>query len=340
VIAGAPTPALVEMLKRPEYRCRYWAKRELRERDPGEVGAAVDAWLAGLDPAEPRFRHHQLEALWLRRGLDLPSGDLLTGLLACDQPLARPAATEQLSFAFAELPDPIAALRARANDESPIVRMQAAIAATYIGSGEALEAALETLKHPHEGHISYAIRTALGSCTLKPHWQGNEAFGAAHPELGSFLTAFDAARKPKPKKVASQDAAFDQQKDLSAIRVTCVREQLRFDLTKFEVKPGQPVKLTFSNPDATAHNLVIAKPGSAEEIGLASNEMARDPAAMQEGQFIPKDKLGLMLHRTRMLAPGSEETLRFIAPAQPGSYPYLCTFPGHWFVMRGEMVVK
>ena len=28
----------------------------------------------------------------------------------------------------------------------------------------------------------------------------------------------------------------------------------------------------------------------------------------------------------------------FRAPA-PGRYPFLCTFPGHWMAMQGEMVV-
>ena len=340
VIAGAPTAALMSLLARPEYRYRYWAKRELRERPPTEVQAAVEVWLEGLDRADPRYPHHQLEALWLLRGLDLPVGALLTALLESPEPLARAAATEQLRFAHGELADSIKALRARANDESPIVRMQAAIAASYIGTPEALEAALETLRHPHEGHVAYAIRCSLGSRTLKPHWHGNEAFQAAHPELASFLTKFEQSQKPKAKKVASADAAFDQRKDLAQVRITCVREQLRFDVTEFEVKAGQPVKLIFSNPDATPHNLVIAKPGSAEEIGLASNEMAKDPAAMQEGQFIPKDKTALILQRTKMLAPGNEEILRFTAPKEPGKYPFLCTFPGHWFVMKGEMLVK
>jgi len=32
--------------------------------------------------------------------------------------------------------------------------------------------------------------------------------------------------------------------------------------------------------------------------------------------------------------------LRFLAPEKPGIYPYLCTFPGHWVLMKGEMIVK
>jgi putative heme-binding domain-containing protein len=33
------------------------------------------------------------------------------------------------------------------------------------------------------------------------------------------------------------------------------------------------------------------------------------------------------------------EVLRFHAPKDPGIYPYVCTFPGHWVVMNGVMVV-
>ena len=33
-------------------------------------------------------------------------------------------------------------------------------------------------------------------------------------------------------------------------------------------------------------------------------------------------------------------SLRFVAPTEPGEYPYLCTYPGHWVIMRGVMVVR
>jgi azurin len=32
--------------------------------------------------------------------------------------------------------------------------------------------------------------------------------------------------------------------------------------------------------------------------------------------------------------------MRFEAPEKPGRYPYLCTFPGHWVVMKGVMIVR
>jgi len=38
-------------------------------------------------------------------------------------------------------------------------------------------------------------------------------------------------------------------------------------------------------------------------------------------------------HRTRI-------TISFRAPAEPGRYPYLCTFPGHWMIMNGDLIVE
>ncbi|NRB73994.1 MAG: hypothetical protein HRU46_06520, partial [Verrucomicrobiales bacterium] len=54
--------------------------------------------------------------------------------------------------------------------------------------------------------------------------------------------------------------------------------------------------------------------------------------------FVPKsDKI---LHHSKLLEPNTSETMRFHAPKTPGVYPYVCTFPGHWIIMKGEMVVK
>ena len=37
--------------------------------------------------------------------------------------------------------------------------------------------------------------------------------------------------------------------------------------------------------------------------------------------------------------PNGRADLNFTAPTQPGRYPYLCTFPGHWRVTRGVLLV-
>ena len=338
-IAGAPLGQLLDILKRREYRYRYWAKRELRERDPAKVKAALDSWVAKLDPADPRHHHHQIEAVWLYRGIDATNTQLLAELLECGDHHARAAATHQLRYWHDQLGDGPARLRKRANDPSGLVRMEAAIAASYIGTPAALDALLDTLNHPNIGHLSYAIRTALGSRMIEPLWKGNVDFAAAHPELPKFMAAFDLRQKMSPKKnYSARDAEFDTQKNLKVVKISAVKERMLYDVTRFEVQAGQPVRIDFTNPDATAHNIVIVAPGAEAEIGEAANEMAKNPREAQRGQYIPKSKK--VLHATRMVPPLSATALRFTAPKEPGDYPYICTFPGHWIIMKGVMVVR
>ena len=47
-----------------------------------------------------------------------------------------------------------------------------------------------------------------------------------------------------------------------------------------------------------------------------------------------------MRQDTDVVPPRSSFTIHFRAPAERGRYPYLCTFPGHWMVMNGQMIVE
>jgi azurin len=338
-IAGAPIPALLELLKSPQYRIRDLAKRELSERNRSDVATALGAWVRALDPKAPRFRHHQLEAVWTFRTIGHTQPALLREVIACDEPLARAAATQQLRYWHAQLPDALELLRARANDDSGLVRMEAVLAAAHIGTRPALEAILGALARPADTHLAYAIRTSLDSANLARFWKGNQAYLAAHPEIPEFVRKQAAAARPSRKgseKGTSSEAAFDRQDNLLAITISAVPERMLFDVRRFEVKAGQPVKLTFNNPDLMQHNLVIVKPGALEEVGVAGNEMAKDPEGIKK-DFVPRSEK--VLYATRLINPQASTVLRFRAPTEPGSYPYVCTFPGHWVIMNGVMEV-
>lgn len=336
-IAGASIAELLELLKRPEYRIRYWAKRELRERDPQLVKQQLDSWVAGLGRNDRRFRHHQLEALWLYRGIDATNFDLLRELLICEEHLARAAAVEQLRYWHRHLSDSVALLQAAANDPSAIVRMQAAIAASYYGSREALDAMLDVLKHPRGGHLDYAISCALGSSPLKQHWENNPEYERVKELLGTSKR-----KSPYDEPPATpQEAMFDAQENLKVVNIGCIPERMKYTVEQFDVRPGQGVKIVFTNPDATDHNLLFVMPGALQEVGMAANEMARDPLNANS-DFIPAEKKSLIIHATPMIGPTRHKqvhVLRFTAPLEPGVYPYVCTFPGHWVVMKGNMVV-
>lgn len=107
----------------------------------------------------------------------------------------------------------------------------------------------------------------------------------------------------------------------------------------FTVKAGQKVKITLENKATVPqpHNLIIAKPGTLQKVGMLANTMLTDPQAMAKN-YIPESPD--ILWHTKLVQPGQTETLEFTAPAEAGDYPYLCTFPGHWMLMQGVMKVE
>ena len=338
-IHGASLDQLLNILKRPEYRYRYWAKRELRERNSAKVKDSLEKWVGNLDSKDPRYRHHQIEAVWLYRGINAVNTKLLSELLNCDNHNARAAAAHQFRYWHSHFKKQEEILKKLANDPSSLVRMETAIAISYIGTPWALDALVKILNQPNIGHLSYAINATLGSHTIKPLWSDSHDATTKYTEIAKFITAFNLRQKMSPKKrYSARDAEFDNRKGLKVIKISAVKERMLFDVTRFEVNAGQPVRIDFTNPDATAHNIVIVAPGAEAEIGEAANEMAKDPKEAQRGQYVPKSKK--VLHATRMVAPLSAESLRFVAPKEPGEYPYLCTFPGHWIIMKGTMVVN
>ena len=340
-IAGASIPELLDLLKSENYRTRYRAKVELRERKPQDTEEAAERMtaLGQVDQWEDEDYAAVREAMWLGLSVDKNFAHGVLPLLNSKSPKARAVATRALRFNSLEFKHSWELLRKSCNDPSGLVRLEAAIAASYIGTPEALEAALDLLKHPMDPYLTYALRTSLDSHTLQPLWKGNAAFMQKHPELEKFLKDSEPTKPAlmAKKKKPEPPNPFDNQPGLQTITIKTIPERLLYDLREFKVAPGAPVKLVFENPDVTPHNLLIVQPGAADEVGMAGNEMAKTPDGFAKG-FIPDSPK--ILHKTKMLNQGDREVLRFTAPTAKGRYPYICTFPGHWLVMKGEMVVE
>ncbi len=112
---------------------------------------------------------------------------------------------------------------------------------------------------------------------------------------------------------------------------------LSFATRSFTVKAGELIELTLSNPDVVPHNWALVKPGTLRAVGELSNRLISDPDAVFR-HYIPNSSD--VLHYTNVVFPKDEFTIYFNAPKDPGRYPYLCTFPGHWLVMNGQMIVE
>ena len=123
---------------------------------------------------------------------------------------------------------------------------------------------------------------------------------------------------------------------VQVVRIQSLPEQMLFDRKWFAVQAGKPVQIVLANPDVMQHNLVIGQPGSLQEIGTKGTAMPL-PTDPEAKPYVPDTPL--VLHATRLLSEGDTARLTFTAPAKPGEYPFVCTFPGHWVRMYGVMLV-
>jgi len=128
---------------------------------------------------------------------------------------------------------------------------------------------------------------------------------------------------------------------VSVFVVKTVREQMRYDVQRIVVEAGKPFEIIFENDDMMPHNLVVVQPGAREEIGLVTDKMQPQQLDRQGRAFLPsgRELTRKILAATKLIEPGQKETLKLTAPTKVGTYDYVCTFPEHWKVMFGELVV-
>jgi putative membrane-bound dehydrogenase-like protein len=165
-IAGQPIAQLLDLLKEPEDRVRYRAKIELSARDTKEVLSAVQGWIDRLDPKDPQYEHHMMEALWLHQWNNRVNQKLLSRMLRSSDPWARAAATRVLCYWRDRVPDALSLLKVQANDEHPAVRLEAIRATSFFQTSDAATVALESLNHPQDRFLEYTLDQAMN--TLKP----------------------------------------------------------------------------------------------------------------------------------------------------------------------------
>ncbi|HET6546717.1 MAG TPA: plastocyanin/azurin family copper-binding protein [Rhodanobacteraceae bacterium] len=118
------------------------------------------------------------------------------------------------------------------------------------------------------------------------------------------------------------------------------QDSLRFSVEEIIAKPGETITVKLVNNTklpamAMSHNFVLLK--------NSADPHAFDQAASQaaDNDYIPKSKADEIIAHTELVSGGESDTVTFKAPSKPGTYLYICTFPGHFAAgMKGTLVVK
>ena len=130
------------------------------------------------------------------------------------------------------------------------------------------------------------------------------------------------------------------EKDTREIVITG-NDAMQFDLKKMEASAGENIKITFKNVGsipkiAMGHNWVLLKK-DIDALAFGQKVLASGGSATNA---LPKSLLGEVIAHTQVIGPGEAESVTFKVPSEPGDYQYVCTFPGHFAMMRGVLLVR
>ena len=121
------------------------------------------------------------------------------------------------------------------------------------------------------------------------------------------------------------------------LKTTSVPGKMVWDPKEFTVAPNAIVAIEMVNPDSMQHNMLVCSPGSLSEIGVAADKLGEGAIGKQR-QYVPDSPK--VLEIMGLTAPNTTGVLWFIAPAKAGTYPLVCTYPGHWRMMNGKLKVQ
>lgn len=378
---------LLEQLKVYEDRTRYRARIGLRSFKENQVMAALQKWLSGLNPSDPKYEYHKLEALWIYQQFHHPQEELLNSLLKSKDYHVRAAATRVLFYWKEPVKGAEQQLIAMSEDPAPRVRVEAIAALSHFKSEAAVKALLSASQLPTDEYIEYALGEAFKH--MKPLWmemfKKDKEFLADDPKKANRLLGPLASQKAldaeeyfvkddplwhqfsyralskdeyealwdvaavttfrKNLEALTESSKNPQDTALSSphinpqaivIHLATIPGKMLFDKNTITIPAGELISLVFDNPDQMSHNVVIIKAGSDEKVGKAADAMA----SLKDGyerNFVPN--IPEVLFATPLVSAGKSFQLDFKAPVKPGEYSFICTFPGHWRVMKGVLQV-
>ena len=118
-------------------------------------------------------------------------------------------------------------------------------------------------------------------------------------------------------------------------------DAMKFDQTEVTVSAAcKTITITLTHsgklPAASmGHNVVIAASADVQAIGTAG--MSAGAAA----NYVPANDARVIAH-TPVVGGGGSSSATFAGSALTpgGDYTFFCSFPGHWAVMKGKLVVQ
>ena len=144
-------------------------------------------------------------------------------------------------------------------------------------------------------------------------------------------TVAPTATTASPATTAPMDTVTPPAPGVS-LEISAEGDKLEFDTDSFEVAAGDQVFLVYDNVSTiNQHNWVLVKAGTKDDVAT------RGAVAGPANDWVQPEDPDVFA-QTKLLNPGEVGDVSFAAPP-PGTYQFVCTFPGHNLTMFGDFVV-
>ena len=145
-------------------------------------------------------------------------------------------------------------------------------------------------------------------------------------------------QKNEAKEQVSNISEIENLSKQDTIRIALnSNDKMQFDKSEINVFDGQIVVLTLHHTGtmpitAMGHNFVLLNKGT------SISEFAKRAMSAKDKDYIPADESNIIAY-TGLIGGGESATITFKAPKK-GTYDFLCSFPGHYSIMKGKFHVK
>ncbi len=310
---------LLDALSHTNQFWRLTAQRMLIESSPEGIEEDLVELVTRHGIDETGFDPGAVHALWTLKGLghDDALEIAMEAALAHPSPAVRKAGIQTLPHRYKS-----SELLIRHNalsDENLHVRLHALLAANDIGFAS------------HPRILSEARKSLRG---------GDSWIFAAYSALvpiGTVETPPDRILNFEPEPELELESE-SQLLPPAVLMLTAPDGLMRFEPTVLHAFSGQTITIDFMNQHPDLHNVVILPSNTdVEALGEDLNQYMTD-ASSSDTDYIPPSRLDEILGSSSVLSQ-SDSSTDTIGSLTKGSYPFLCTVPGHWSLMQGMLHV-
>lgn len=178
----------------------------------------------------------------------------------------------------------------------------------------------------------YDLRTITSASFLVVLVGCSKSEPAKESTVSGQASAVESVEKAEPTKPEPAPPPPPAPPPKVELEIGAVGSTMKFDKTSLTVPAGSEVHLVLKNakPGNLGHNWVLVNVG--KEAAVAAAGLSAGP----KGNYVTAGPDVLAF--TPLAQPGTSSEVTFQAPPE-GTYPYICSFPGHYLMMKGTFVV-